>query len=93
MKKNIQNDSLYPTPELTPLISQTFDEKMTFQVLNRQSEEKVNKIKAHLKQSTNKLNSIKKESDDYILEEISKGNSKLLKQVAEFERRSENNAE
>lgn len=59
MKKNLQNDSLYPTPELTPLISDNLDEKMTFQVLNKQSEEKINKIKTHLKQSTNKLNHIK----------------------------------
>lgn len=48
VKKNLKEESPYPTPMLTPIISQHPEDKMSFQILSKQSTEKVNQIKTYL---------------------------------------------
>lgn len=70
VKKEVRGEkklSPYPTPMLTPVVSTNPDGKMSFQFLNKESSENVERIKAHLDESTHQINHLKKKSDEKII--------------------------
>ena len=66
---------------LTPVVSSNPDGKMSFQFLNKESSENVERIRAHLDESTHQITHLKRKSDEKIIEEVKEGQSNLVKQL------------